>query len=246
MNNRRRTRIAAVLSVVLMSIPVVAQTGGGAIIDEQTGIRTNLLPDLQVLPPTDLHVVGSREEGTQRLKFTTTIWNAGRGPLEVRGAANPETGELEVYQFARTADGEMTQVGHVGTFDYEHRHGHLHLSTFARYQLWSLDDQGNPLAVITENHKVGFCLMDIDVIDPERAEGAVYAGCQAEVQGISVGYGDEYVAQLYEQDLDVSDVPDGDYALVNLANPESAIRETSYQNNTATVYLRLEAGRLVS
>ena len=222
-----------------------------------------LLPDLEILLPTDLHVIGSRAEGNQRLKFTTTIWNAGAGPVEVRGAENAQ-GDFEVFQFfhqdTTTAQELVHDLGeihasayqsnvqrgpHVGTFNYEHRHGHLHLSTFAHYQLWSVDENGNKVALMVENPKVGFCLMDINVVDPTRAGERVYSGCRADIQGISVGYGDEYLAQLREQDLNISSVPDGKYALVNIANPGLAIMESNYDNNAATVYLALQNGQLV-
>jgi hypothetical protein len=133
----------------------------------------------------------------------------------------------------------------VGTFNYGHRHGHLHLSTFAHYQLWSVNDQGNKVDLVVENSKVGFCLMDINVVDPTRAGERIYAGCRADIQGISVGYGDEYLAQLREQDLNISNVPDGKYALVNIANPGLAITESNYDNNAATVYLALRNGQLI-
>lgn len=86
-------------------------------------------------------------------------------------------------------------------------------------------------------------IIDADTADLER--GAVYGGCRAEVQGVSVGYGDAYVAQLYEQDINISRVPDGNYALVTTANPERAIEETDYENNAAIVYLALKDGQLV-
>ena len=57
------------------------------------------LPDLQIFEPYDIHTVGSAAGGDLRLKFGTTIWNAGAGPLETRGAENPATKQLEVYQY---------------------------------------------------------------------------------------------------------------------------------------------------
>lgn len=206
------------------------------------------LPDLEILDPYDIHTVGSRETGDLRLKFGTMIWNAGAGPLETRGAQNPETKRLEVYQYLYPrGKGEAQQGRRVGTFDYNHRHGHLHLQTFARYQLWSLGPQSQPKEPVATNDKVGFCLMDIEPVDLERwnaASAPVYRGCRADVQGISAGYGDEYVAQLYEQDLDITDLPDGNYALVTVANPDLEIDEARYGNNTSAVMIALEDGAL--
>ena len=208
------------------------------------------LPDLEIREPYDIHTVGSRDDGDLRLKFATMIWNAGTGPLETRGAQNPATGQLEVYQYVYPRGSGAARRGRrIGTFDYNHRHGHLHLQTFARYQLWSLDARGNPDEVVASNSKVGFCLMDITPIDLERPNAAAapaYTGCRAEVQGISVGYGDEYVAQLFEQDLKIADLPDGNYALVTSANPDREINEARYGNNTSVVMIALQGGALVS
>lgn len=39
-----------------------------------------------MLPPSDLYIVDDRDDGgTIRLKFTTVVWNAGDGPMEMRG-----------------------------------------------------------------------------------------------------------------------------------------------------------------
>lgn len=202
-----------------------------------------LLPNLQIFDPADLHMVGSRASGDLRLKFTTTIWNAGAGPLETRGAKNPKTGALEVFQFFHTTAGRMTRGPRIGTFNYNHRHGHLHLEAFARYELWSLDDTGRPLELVALNRKVGFCLMDINPVHVglrNAARAPVYSGCRADIQGISVGYADEYVAQLFEQDLDVSGLPDGTYTLVTTANPDTTLVETNYADNVASIQLRLK------
>jgi hypothetical protein len=206
------------------------------------------LPDLEILEPYDLHTVGSQDTEDLRLKFGTMIWNAGAGPLETRGAQNPETKRLEVYQYLYPQGGGEARRGRrIGTFDYNHRHGHLHLQTFARYQLWSLGPRGEPEEAVATNDKVGFCLMDIEPVDLERRNAApapVYAGCRADVQGISVGYGDEYVAQLFEQDLDITDLPDGNYALVTTTNPNREIVEAGYGNNTSAVMIALKGGAL--
>jgi hypothetical protein len=194
-------------------------------------------------------IVGTQAGGNLRLKFRTTIWNAGAGPLETCGAENPASGKLEVYQYLYPrGEGKARRGRRIGTFDYNRRHGHLHLQTFARYQLWSLGPRGKPKEAVATNDKVGFCLMDITPVDLERRNAAtapVYAGCRANVQGISVGYGDEYVAQLFEQDLDITGLPDGSYALVMAANPDWEIDEARYGDNTSAVMIALKGRALV-
>lgn len=210
--------------------------------DSETAESALLLPDLRIRRPSDLTVVGSRAAGTQRLKFTTVIWNDGDGPVEVRGSQTT-TENLRVVQYLHRSIGGPLPGEPVGSFDFEHRHGHLHLEEFASYELWSLDDEDRPVEVVARNAKVGFCLMDNVAIAPGlQAEDGVYTGCEAEVQGISVGYGDVYVAALYEQDLNVSQVADGHYRLVNTVNPAQDIRELSTANNESYVDIVLSAG----
>lgn len=204
----------------------------------------DLAPDLRASVPSDLYVVDDRDEGgTLRLKFTTVIWNAGDGPMEIRGSSDPSDGEVRVRQIVHREDGGQRVAAAVGTFDFQHRHGHVHLSSFARYELWTLD-QGRPVTLVAVNPKVGFCLMDNLPIDAARAaEEPVYdQGCDATRQGISPGWGDQYVAQLYEQDLEIAGLPDGRYRLVNVANPEGALLESDRSNNAASLDLELRGG----
>jgi hypothetical protein len=205
-----------------------------------------LLPDLQALPPSALYIVPAGNGRETRLKFTTVIWNAGPGPLEVRGGEDPVSGELAVYQVLYTADGQAVPGEQVGEFDFEHRHGHLHLGDFARYELWSTAADGSLAELVAVNEKVGFCLMDNLLVDSELVTGDGQArypsDCRGDVQGISPGYGDIYVGELYEQDLVITGLPAGRYALVNIANPAGVIMETTTRNNSALSYLILEGG----
>jgi hypothetical protein len=144
----------------------------------------------------------------------------------------------------RDADGRLRPVQPVGRFDFDHRHGHLHLTAFARYELWRLED-GSPSALVAENDKVGFCLMDNLVVDEAiAAVDPAYEGCDADVQGISPGWGDIYVAQLYEQDVVIEGLPDGTYRVVNIANPDGSLAEARHDNNAAHTDLILRDGRV--
>lgn len=235
--------LSPLLTTLLLAYGTAALADGSHAADERLQ-EGDLAPDLQTLVPTDLYVVDDRDaEGTVRLKFTTVIWNAGAGPVEVRG--DPDGDAIRVEQVVHRADGSVRPVGPVGSFDYEHRHGHLHLSAFASYELWTLDASG-PRERVAENAKVGFCLMDNLLVDPAAtATEPVYEGCDATVQGITPGWGDRYVAQLYEQDLVIEGLPDGRYRLIHIANPAGALAEADHDNNAAFVDLILRDGTTV-
>lgn len=227
------------LLLVLLLAPLAAA---------QAGVPEPLLPDLRVLPPSGLYIVPEGEGGERRLKFATTVWNAGPGVLEVRGSEDPTTGQLTVQQVLMGADGLEIPGGTMGWFDYEHRHGHMHLAEFASYELWTTDEEGNLLELVAENRKVGFCLMDNVLIDADLTVGdgepRYPLECSGDVQGISPGYGDVYVAQLFEQDLVITGLPDGRYALVNIVNESGAIIESDHGNNRAVIYLVLEGNEV--
>ena len=204
-----------------------------------------LLPDLVAHPPSDLSLIGSREDGTLRLKFTTRFSNQGEGPLEVRPEGEGE-GDDRLVQVVYSADPNVpleTRSG-AGRYTFEQSHGHLHIDAFAYYELWSVDEEGDLQEPLVSNPKVGFCLIDAEIVDSEvtSRESQVYWGCRSEVQGLSPGWGDVYTALLPAQDLNVSDLPDGRYALVNAINHQQTLLESDFGNNRAWVYLRIEAG----
>jgi hypothetical protein len=57
--------------------------------------------------------------------------------------------------------------------------------------------------------------------------------------GTSVGFSDRYHSRLDGQNLDITHVPAGDYALVHKTNTQLLIRELRYTNNAASVAIRL-------
>ena len=204
-----------------------------------------LLPDLVAHPPSDLGLVGSREDGTLRLKFTTRFSNQGEGPLEVRPEREGGSRLLQVV-YSADPNAPLGERADVGRYTFEQKHGHLHIDAFAYYELWSVDEGGVPVKPFVSNPKVGFCLIDAEIVNPDVAseDTQVYWGCRSEVQGLSPGWGDVYTAQLEMQDLNVSALPDGRYALVNVINVEKSLAESDYANNRAWVYLAITGGEL--
>ena len=126
-------------------------------------------------------------------------------------------------------------------------HEHWHLLEFERYELRR---PGRRAPLVTDR-KTGFCLGDRyrargrDL--PRRAPTPVYTGrcglgASARlrlVEGISVGYGDDYPANLEGQSLGVSGLDAGRYVLVHRVNAERLLRETNYGNNASSLLLGL-------
>ena len=104
--------------------------------------------------------------------------------------------------------------------------------------------------MVVRDRKSGFCLGDRYGIAPGRVSIALQprytAFCglhQPKAQsvdgGTSVGFSDRYHSFLDGQNVDITNVPAGDYTLVHKTNTQLLIRELRYTNNAASVAIRL-------
>jgi lysyl oxidase len=234
-----RVRTAAAAVVVL----AMAACGG-----ESAAPSLELLPDLDQAPPAAISVVVRK--GRERLVFLSAVENVGLGPLLVAGR-RPSTAEPEMAarQLVRNAD----RAARAYVLDARLRfvvaetHRHWHLLGFERYELRSSDGTS-----VGRDRKTGFCLGDrYDAHSDSRIPGepprAVWTQeCgrgQDErlriLEGLSPGFGDDYVPLLEGQFIDVTGLPPGRYVLVHRANPARDLRESSYENNAASALLEL-------
>ena len=206
-----------------------------------------LLPDLQTLPPEELYVAVDRDAGTREIRFSTTTVNQGEGPLEMAGDYDPATGRTRATQRIESVafDGVVEQDA--GDFVYHPGHSHWHFESFTEFELWTYDRDGEIAELVASSDKMTFCVMDTDRVDGAPTDAparAAYVGCNDETQGISVGWGDTYGASVSGQQLNITDVPDGRYAIRSTADPEDRLEETDETNNTVTVYVELVGDRI--
>jgi hypothetical protein len=129
-------------------------------------------------------------------------------------------------------------------------HQHWHYTPYMKYELRRPSDY----ALIAPDSKQGFCLGDRYTLgsggyreyppdppgpyDDERCEPDNTQALKVN-EGMSVGYGDEYIPQLEGQYIDVTNVSPGDYTLVHRLNVDSSLREKSYTNDAASALIRL-------
>jgi hypothetical protein len=200
-----------------------------------------LLPDLRTVPPADLTIEFARG-GRRMLRLANLVWNSGAGPLELTGAFNPETEQTIVTQRLALPGREAMYEYVVGEFVYHPLHGHFHLEDFAQYQVWTVTANGVPVELVATGGKLSYCLMETNIMDrsnPNFARRPTHTGCGQETQGILPGWGDRYNAELAGQTVDITDLPPGRYALLSTANPNGALLESDYSNNTGAVLIEL-------
>jgi Lysyl oxidase len=211
-----------------------------------------LLPDLEQEPPGNLVVsrVGSARHHVYWLGFRSAVRNVGRGPLRISGHRfDRGTVRMVADQLIESQGAPEQVVRAVGHLRYvvapDHRHWHL--LHFERYELRR---PGSRRALVRD-HKTGFCLGDRyavpDRVLPARAPAPRFTsdcglGEPALLgvdEGISVGYGDAYAADLEGQYLTLTGLPDGRYDLLHRVNVDRRIRELDYGNDAASTLIDL-------
>jgi glucose/arabinose dehydrogenase len=221
------------------------------------GSRTALagserLPDLDQVTPTDLVITNTRANGKPAyvLGFSSSVENVGDGPLSFEAhRPGPETGTMIADQVIERDGAPKEVVRGVGHVRYvvspDHRHWHL-----LGFDHYSLRRAGHRRATVRDR-KTGFCLGDRYRVSGRQLPAAppdpIYTSrCGLEhpellgiQEGISVGYGDNYQANLEGQYLPLTGLRAGRYVLVHTANANHRLRELDYSNNSASLLLEL-------
>jgi hypothetical protein len=195
------------------------------------------LPDLDQATPFGVSVV---QRGRRSLLvFGSAVDNVGRGPLIVEGRR--VGGEMRTWQLVGGRRIALpVRLRYVGS----ETHRHWHFPGFERYELRRLDG-----SLVGRDHKTGFCLRDayetraLNLPPVWTSECARRRpGATTVRQGISPGFGDDYVPLKEGQSIDVTGMR-GRFVLVHRANPDRVLRERSFANNAAAVLIRLGLDR---
>jgi hypothetical protein len=207
-----------------------------------------LLPDLRQLEPAAVAVTDA--DGEYRLVFQSAVDNAGEAAIVIQGRRSSRVeAAMAVHQIVRLADGSTRSFPVDAELRYvaSETHEHWHLLGFERYELQRAMDG----RLVAPDRKTGFCLGDrFDASprelpnEPPRAVWTQECGrggrdLLSVREGISPGYGDDYVPTLEGQYIALEGVPAGRYRLVHRVNPTRALREADYSNNSASVIFDL-------
>lgn len=198
------------------------------------------LPDLDQAPPQGLSVVAGG--GRLLLVFGSAVDNIGPGELVVVGRRAGR-----VMRTWQVVGGRRYPLRVRLRYVRSETHEHWHFPGFERYELRRLDG-----TLVGRDRKTGFCLRDAYETRALNRK-PVWAGecrrghpeAQSVREGISVGFGDDYVPQKEGQSIDVTGLEPGRYVLVHRANPERVLRERSYANNAASALIALNGQAVV-
>jgi hypothetical protein len=198
-----------------------------------------LLPDLEPLPPRELLVEHDPAAGSRTLRFSTTVANIGAGPLELYGRIN-DNGTVTASQRFLAADGAWYERV-AGTFVFHQGHAHWHFADFTLLEIWLHDDDRELTELVASTGKSTFCAVDEVPLDTDDTEVAApaYFDCGGDTQGISAGWTDTYGAEIAGQELDISHLDDGRYALRISVDPARRLGEEDESNNSLIVYVEL-------
>ena len=187
-----------------------------------------LLPDIVEEIPKHVRVQNTRQR--EFLRFSTTHWNFGDGALQIRGGGQEAPCIFEdmatVCTFAMQeildANGQIVAFHDAGVAVFHPEHNHWHQADVAEFAIRETLD-GPPVG--SRVRKTTFCLIDLDSSDEfvHEHKTKVYWDCDADLQGISVGYGDPYHHALEGQEIDITGLPAGNYYLTFDANPNQQL-----------------------
>lgn len=240
----RRVGVALATTVLITAPILVPASPAGAV--------GPVLPNLQMLRLSDIHLGSdSSLPGRKLLRFSATVVNFGAagGTFEVIGS-RPDTAAttMSVSQVLHNQDGSVTTVPTNARMIWENGdgHNHWHTADFERYVLTT--PSGRQLT----SPKVGFCFSDNDAVNlslPGAPQSPVFSGCGEPSSlsvdtGLSVGWGDTYHADRYQQWVDVTDQGNGQYHLVATADPYHFFTEANANDNATWVDLSIRGNKL--
>lgn len=226
-------------SLRMRALWMASATAGALSLAGNADAQTALLPNLIPLGAFNTSLA-TDSGGRSILRFSTTSWNNGAGPLELAaGEVETGSGKLRVYQVVYQSSGAPV-LYFAGAFEYHPAHDHMHFNDYALYTLQPVNAPGGSLRT---GAKTTFCVMDTTAINlglPRAPAQPFYSTCGRDLQGMSVGWGDTYLYYLAGQEIDFSNNADGVYQLKIEVDPKKVLKETNENDNMSCVLLNIK------
>jgi hypothetical protein len=260
---RARLALAAAAAIGLVAVSASAQEEAAAPGYGQTTAADNpclgpkrgvlACPNLRMSPPRDLFV-SKTKSGRRLLHAENSINSRGIGPAELRGVRAPGKHYMEARQAIHRRGSRKVYLyetdAYLGFKHIPDQGGYWKFDDAARFELWRLDAQDNPVELVQVGPKQYYCLRDLKHTDPGPRSPSkfVYPGCNKDrsttrvTLGTSVGWSDVYPAKYHEQWIEITGLR-GRYGFFHIADPDNGIWETNEADNAAMTVVSLPSGR---
>ena len=225
MNVRTATVGAATCTVL-----IAAALALGAASKAAPASGTRLYPDVVEEVPSHLQIENDHQR--EWLRFSTTHINVGAGNLQIRGGGQVAPCVIDGIPYDQCTIATQEILDSAGTVVATHpagvaffhpEHNHWHQSAVASFKIMS----GDPVTgtEIATGVKITFCFVDVKFTgvtgNEKKQMPRSYFECNGDFQGLSVGWGDEYHQSTPLQELEVTNLAEGDYFLTHEADPEN-------------------------
>ncbi len=189
-----------------------------------------LYPDVIEEVPSHLQIQNAQQR--EMLRFTTVHINIGPGNLQIRGGGQIAPCTIDGIDYEQctvaqqellNASGAVVATHPAGVALFHPEHNHWHQSAVAEFKIMS----GGPVSgtQVAQGTKITFCFVDVEFIGltgvEKKALPRTYFECNGDFQGLAAGWADSYHQSTPLQELDITGLPQGDYYLTHLADPDN-------------------------
>lgn len=199
-----------------------------------------MLPDLLPLRPHDISL-GSTDryfpsEPVDAIRIGTRVANRGAATLDLIAIPDgPST--ATTMQCVAWAAGACAERASIGRFPFHAQHSaHWHVPDFIVFELRGLTPARAPdmsaSALVASSARSYVCPEDTSSFE-EEPPPSLYTQCSTFAQGIGHEWAYEIDALADEQFIELSLVPDGEYAVVCTVNAGRRVLESDHTNNSA-------------
>lgn len=233
--------LAALAVLGSAGLALVALTAPAVAAPPPKSTSVSLYPDIIEEVPHHLQIQNTQQK--EFLRFSTTHMNIGDGNLQIRGEVTDQSACVDengdAYSQCTIAtqeifgpDGTIVETHPAGVAVFHPEHNHWHQSGVAEFTISTGVEGQTPTGVIITGTKITFCLIDVKWFGTGKTTGSdkkelprSYFECNSDLQGISVGWGDQYHQSTPLQELEITGLKPGTYYLTHLADPADHWKE---------------------
>ena len=200
-------------------------------------IPQEALPNMQSVIPKHLQIQNDHQR--EYLRFSNGIANTGSGNWQMIPIFPDGTSLIqEAAQQFLDSNGNIICQETVSETLFHPAHNHWHMADIAKFSIY--DGIPEEWIEIGNSIKVSFCLIDWYNMDGNsNTKERTYFDCERGMQGIQVGWVDQYHQELPGQELEITDLPQGEYYLVSEVNHAGRYIESNPFDNVAWIHFLL-------